>query len=395
MARTPRKQVDISGQIDMTKLRSKVDGKGNLKFGQTINLTGEGLDQSDSSYTFTFTDISINSALTRIEEFIGNILFTHMPEHYSLTKKLIVSRSITNGWAIYDVVNIILIVYYSISYIIPLYHPSYDLTFFINIVNICVTQIFMFDFLLNCYMGTGLGYWANYGVFPIFELLSMFPGYFKLFYPGTASVVMQYLMSFRIVSIFRIFKHFKYIHNASGLRRQIVYLVLTMMVMIYLATTTVQLLENQSYDCIYINENTGYEPSCVESAPFEPTGTHYWHECLYRSLLLLAYLFPFSHLLVLYSVSIIHRLTPPLSPFSPLFSQPSQTPIVTVVVIIATASMLSGIAEGNLVLSSAHISPFSIHFITLSLLCPPSVMVTSLYEIFTQGQLPSYSSSYL
>lgn len=236
-------------------------------------------DDSDNFLVKSQWDIAVAgvviSWLSTLESQLGIWIFPNLPESYSLRKKLLVTKTTTNGWAIYDSIQIALIL---CTYVFFWCFSSqtdinYESLQSLYRADIAVTQVFVLDFLLFFYMhpSTTGSYLMNGSA--IISILSLIPTYLGLVDrrgKRTLSmilVILNFLRSARVLLILKITRSMRYVNNLSGLRRQVVYLTLSVSSMIVLATGLVYLTENMLEGCRYINAATNWEPSCTEYAP--------------------------------------------------------------------------------------------------------------------------------
>ena len=226
-------------------------------------------DFSSSDFSFLLTCFSkLSSMISRAEMKLGQWLFPHMPGHYSLRKKLLVTKPVTEAWAIYDFVQILLIILYMSLYICFMYQHFLSYSTLQNLyrVDLAVASVFILDHLLFFYMDPSVShFWDGYTMVGIASVVPSFVGLANGI--GNTLVSLNFLRCVRIIMIIRISGSMKYMHSLSGLRRQVIYLTLTLSIMIVLATAIVHLTENLESECTYINAATGWMPSCTEDAP--------------------------------------------------------------------------------------------------------------------------------
>jgi hypothetical protein len=212
---------------------------------------------------------SVSKSVTAVEFAIAQYLFPQLPDSYSLRKKLLVTKTITTGWAIYDLVQIAGILVYVYIYLRLAFQS--ELTFnsiqSYYIADIFIAQLFMVDFLLYLYMRPTLAYLVDINT--IINFGSVIPSFLQLvpWKNGTVFVALNFLKCMRVIYVLKIAKSMKYMNSLSGLRRQVVHLTLLLLIMIIIATGVVHLTENLVDSCNYINAATDWEPSCTETAP--------------------------------------------------------------------------------------------------------------------------------
>ena len=143
---------------------------------------------------------------------------------------------------------------------------SYNTVQILYKVDLAVASIFILDHLLFFYMDPTLSHLSDgYTIMGMASIVPSFVGITNGI--GNAIVSLNFLRCVRIIMIIRISGSMKYMHNLSGLRRQVIYLTMTLSIMIVLATAIVHLTENLVSECTSINAATGWMPSCSEDAP--------------------------------------------------------------------------------------------------------------------------------
>ena len=126
-----------------------------------------------------------------------------------------------------------------------------------------ITQMFLTDFLFNCYSTTSiLSYFIDYVT--IIDVIAMLPAY--LLIANISSNSVNFLRCFRILRLMRMFRTVKAIKTLNPVKRQVLNLVVTLISMIYLAASIIQVVEDDVHQlqlkCKYINAMTNYQPSC-------------------------------------------------------------------------------------------------------------------------------------
>ena len=205
-----------------------------------------------------------------LEMWLGDKLFPGMPSHYSLSKKMLVQRTISHSWVVWDIVQVMLTLVGLIVYILDIDPNTYTYKRSIFVCDFVVCQFYVLDLIFHyCYMPNG-SFFTDFYI--IADVVSIVPDYFGLVIQVHPTIYL--LRGLRVLRFIRIARSFKFINNMSGVRRQMVYLVLTLMILVFLSTCVVQFLENYfeglKSGCIYINANTGWEPSCDPSGPADP-----------------------------------------------------------------------------------------------------------------------------
>lgn len=218
----------------------------------------------DSEYSNTPN----TSILTDIYAKINDMLFPGIPSHYPLRKKLIISRTTTSLGASWDIVQIVVPILSCITYVMNTVSTSLSISTSTFDMDVVFTIILTLEMVLNGFID---GTWAHFADFvTIIDILSVLPVYVTFatnsmsFYEATS--ILQCL---RLLRLMRIFKNFKLMRNISGVRRQVIYLTVTLTALTFLAAGVFELFEDRENvgDCKFINFSTGWEPSCHIDAP--------------------------------------------------------------------------------------------------------------------------------
>ena len=135
---------------------------------------------------------------------LGQWLFPHLPGHYNLRKKLLVTKSVTEAWAIYDVMQILLIMIYTALYICFTYQETLSYNTLMNLyyVDTAVATIFIIDHLLYFYMDPTLNHLSDWTT--IIGLTSVVPPFVGLANGiGNTLVSLNFLRCVRIIMIIK------------------------------------------------------------------------------------------------------------------------------------------------------------------------------------------------
>jgi tryptophan-rich sensory protein len=224
---------------------------------------------------------------------IQSFLFPGLPEHYPLRKKIAITKANSTIGMMWDILLILLSVTACLTYVVDTYLSTYKQSQDILMIELVITQFFSVDFFLHWYIDGTMRYLMNSMV--LVDLVTILPVYITL--GVTTSTRLGFLRFIRILRLIRVFRTFKVLRNLSGIKRQIISLVLTLLSMTFLAagipappppplphshpcpfslfsycsSGMVQLMENDisqyRYDCQYINSKTYWEPSCSPNAP--------------------------------------------------------------------------------------------------------------------------------
>jgi len=206
---------------------------------------------------------------TNTEMSWSQLFFPGLPDHYPLRKKISITKNNSSVGSLWDILQIVLSVVTCAMYIADSYTTNYTTAYIFLLVELIITQLFMIDFLLNWYLDSTLNYlWQPLSLIDEFTIL---PVYITLGTDSTAAANLGFLRFVRILRLVRIFRTFKALRNLSGIKRQLLSLILTLLSMTFLAAGLVQLMENDieqyQFDCKYINAETYWEPSCSSTEP--------------------------------------------------------------------------------------------------------------------------------
>jgi len=213
---------------------------------------------------------SIMSLKSVTETWIANYFFPGMPSHFTLGKRMLIQRVSSNTWAAWDLLQIMLTLLGCVSFVITQYPLTYDSMRIIFLFDIVLTQSFAMDLVLHWYMFPGLGYFTD--MYVLMDMAAMLPAYLMLFVAVTP--IVRFLRCLRVMRLARILRSLKFMHNTTGIKRQVVYLTLTLVIMIYLSSCVTQFLENyfegMYYGCVHISKDTNWAPACSKDAPADP-----------------------------------------------------------------------------------------------------------------------------
>lgn len=232
----------------------------NLKQGIAISKIEKKINRKVSDTNLVTQAPSSNFSLQ-------SILFPGLPEHYPLRKKVAITKANSLTGMIWDILLILLSVVACLTYVVDTYLSSYQQSQNVLMIELVITQFFSVDFFLHWYIDGSVRYLFNSMV--IIDLVTILPVYITL--GIDTSTRLGFLRFVRILRLIRVFRTFKVLRNLSGIKRQIISLVLTLLSMTFLAAGMVQLMENDiaqyRYDCQYVNAKTYWEPSCSPNAP--------------------------------------------------------------------------------------------------------------------------------
>ena len=199
----------------------------------------------------------------------SQLLFPGLPDHYPLRKKITITKNNSSLGSFWDILQIILSVVTCAMYIADSYTTNFTTAYIFLLLELIITQLFMVDFLLNWYLDSTFNYLLQ--PLSLIDIFTILPVYITLGTDSTAAANLGFLRFVRILRLVRIFRTFKALRNLSGIKRQLLSLILTLLSMTFLAAGLVQLMENDieqyQFDCRYINAATYWEPSCTSTEP--------------------------------------------------------------------------------------------------------------------------------
>ena len=211
-------------------------------------------------------------SLTNLPARISRFLFPNVPEHHPLYRKLQLAKSQSIWGRYWDVFMILVSLYACSLYVAEQYDASYDNVQLYGMSEIVVTQFFAVDFLYNL---AAAPVWLAYMTAPwtLVDMLTIVPVYISLGLSQQRKVVNLSVLRFvRILRLVRILRMFKLLNGMSGVRRQMITLTLTLLSLLFMAAGIMQFMENDvrqllDFDCLFINANTNWLPSCDPNMP--------------------------------------------------------------------------------------------------------------------------------
>jgi len=164
-------------------------------------------DDRDEPYTVPQEDLSMkDKALNmweRLKEDMDNWFFPDLPSHYSLRKKLLISKSTTTVGAFWDVLMICMAVMVCALYVVRSYNMDLNAVRTIFVLELVITQFFVFDLLFNYYLTPTFGFLVD--IYTIIDMLTILPVYLA-FGLGSDFVALNFLRCLRILRLMKIFK---------------------------------------------------------------------------------------------------------------------------------------------------------------------------------------------
>jgi len=201
-------------------------------------------------------------------------IFPNLPEHYSLGKKMAMSKQQSVFGNLWDVWMVLMSLWACAQYIAETYDASYDSVQLYSFFEIVITQFFAIDFLWNMITAPILSAYLT-NSWTIVDMLTIVPVYITLALEGQRAVNLSIFRFIRILRLVRILRMFKLLNGLSGVKRQLITLSLTMLSLLFIAAGIINILENDlkqlmEYKCNFIGANTMWSPSCDIDSSFDP-----------------------------------------------------------------------------------------------------------------------------
>jgi len=208
------------------------------------------------------------SAMSEFGVWLNNKLFPGLPSHYPLRKKILIARASSTGGVIWDMLQILFALLSCIFYVVSTFPLTLPETQSYYLLEVIMSQFFLAELLLGFYLANSLAFFIDFVT--VIDVLSIMPVLID-FLVGESldGGAYSFLQCFRVLRLIRIFKSFKLMRSTSGVKRQVIYLTVTLTSVIFLAAGVVQIIENEEQigRCRYINALTAWAPSCSATAP--------------------------------------------------------------------------------------------------------------------------------
>ena len=144
-----------------------------------ISNVGYNISKKLSIFLDTLVTSIINEFYTKPTTKLCDYLFSGIPEHYPLKKKLTIFRVNSKFGDFWDKFQIGIVIITCIIYAFTRYQLSWFATKVAFLIEIVTTQFFMLDFLLNCYLQTSFIHFIM-DYMTIIDILTMVPVYVVL-----------------------------------------------------------------------------------------------------------------------------------------------------------------------------------------------------------------------
>ncbi len=211
------------------------------------------------------------SMINKLSDVVSAILFPDLPDYYPFKKKVEISRTNSLTGVLWDLTQVCAALIVCATYVVGLYTISLDSLTRLYYIDVVMTQLFLAEFVLGLYLKPSILY---FDFFILIDILTIIPVYLS-FGLGAKYTRLNFLKCLRILTLLKIFKNMKFIRNLSGVKRQIISLITTLVCLIFLAAGIIQLVENSGNqnlsNCKYINDATNWLPSCSSTSPMNPS----------------------------------------------------------------------------------------------------------------------------
>lgn len=204
---------------------------------------------------------------------IDQYLFPNLPDHYSLRKKIQITKNNTSLGFFYDLSQDFCTLLMCSLYITSTYSYKYEVLVNIQWMEMILTLYIFFDLLLGWYLIGTFSYFFEFNA--IVDTLSVAPFFFDIICRyfikrNFGYSFIQGVRTLRLVRVIRMFKTLRFFHST---RRAELKLFLTLACLVFIIAGLFQYLESnlqqRDYDCQYIGRYTNWKPSCSNTMPAE------------------------------------------------------------------------------------------------------------------------------
>lgn len=223
----------------------------------------------------SMTAVNVGLKATRVEHnqsLMQRFLFPDMPEHYSLAKKLHITKFNTILGARYiltfDAISILL----CFVYLIQVRNHSYFAVQATFVTETFLVLCIFIDTLISCYISRVYVKSIHF----VIDAITVFPTVFILLYVMAARRKLtyyhhEYVSLLKLVRILRLFRTLHRFNNRF--HRSLFKLFLTFASLVFIASGLLRLFENVlaqvDIECQFIGRETSWSPSCSEFIPAE------------------------------------------------------------------------------------------------------------------------------
>jgi hypothetical protein len=203
--------------------------------------------------------------------FIDQYLFPNLPEHYSLRKKLQITKNNTSIGFFYDLSQDFCTILMCSVYITSTYFYQYTILQNIQWIEMILTLYIFLDILLGYYLLGSLNYFLEFH--SMIDLLSVTPFFFDLIcrYLIRQNFGYSFIQGIRTLRLVRVIRMFKTLRFFYSTRRAELKLFLTLACLVFIIAGLFQYLESnlkqKDYECQYISSSTNWLPSCSNMMP--------------------------------------------------------------------------------------------------------------------------------
>jgi hypothetical protein len=205
--------------------------------------------------------------------FFDKYLFPNLPDHYSLRKKIQITKNNTSLGFFYDLSQDFCTLLMCSVYITSTYFYQYSIIQNIQWIEMILSLYIFFDLLLGWYLSGHTSYFFEFH--SIIDTLSVAPFFFDIIcrYFIQQNFGYSFLQGIRTLRLVRVLRMFKTLRFFYSTRRAELKLFLTLACLVFIIAGLFQYLESnlqqRDYECQYIGENTDWEPSCSNMMPAE------------------------------------------------------------------------------------------------------------------------------
>lgn len=204
------------------------------------------------------------------QSLINKIFFPNFPDHYSLSKKLHISKHNTRYGAFYialmDFISVVLCILFLVAEHTNSYHEV-QVEFVIETILVFFLCI---DSFITCYISKQYVKTIYFAM----DVITVFPTFMILIYVVAAGKTLSYqeYAWMSLLKLVRALRLFRTLHLFKDRFKRIVFkLFLTFASLTFIASGFLHLFENVipqgGLECQYINQDTDWLPSCSDVAP--------------------------------------------------------------------------------------------------------------------------------
>lgn len=211
--------------------------------------------------------------ITRLEvtqSLINRIFFPNMPDHYSFSKKLYITKHNTQYGAWYISLTHLVSVVLCILFLLAEHTHSYHAVRVTFVVETILVLFLCLDSVMSCYISKQ---YAKTMYF-VMDVITVFPTFLMLIYvigAGKAMTYQQYA-GISLLKLVRVLRLFRSLHLFKDRFQRIIFkLFLTFASLTFIASGILHFFENvipqDRLECQFLNSDTEWQPSCSDVSP--------------------------------------------------------------------------------------------------------------------------------